>query len=258
VSALAEMYIQGVSTRKVKVITEELCGHTVSAATVSTIIARLDQDLERFARRAIAEILPEAVWQRCYVHFLRNPLDYLPRRGDDDCLQELRWIYDRRTLQEARQDLAAWLAKWQGKYPKLCDWVETNIEETLAFYRLPLTHHKHMKSTNMLERQSEEIKRRTRVVRIFPNGASCLRLIRASAIEMHENWIEAVRYINRDDLQPAGLEPPRGFPGRLLFPMGRCPTSTLEPVIQTVAGTRQRESEGVGLRWPGGGAAFQA
>ncbi|MDI9621721.1 MAG: transposase, partial [Acidobacteriota bacterium] len=51
----------------------------------------------------------------------------------------------------------------------------------------------------MLERQHEEIKRRTRVVRIFPNAASCLRLVRALAVEMHENWIEAIRYINMDD-----------------------------------------------------------
>ena len=286
VSALAEMYIQGVSTRKVKAITEELCGHTVSASTVSTINAKLDEDLERFARRAleepypylvldaryekirdegvirsravlvaigvnwdgrrcvlgvelanresasswrdflldlkqrglhgvelvvsddhpglrraIMEVVPEAAWQRCYVHFLRNALDHLPRRGDDDCLQELRWIYDRRTADEARHDLAAWLAKWQARYSKLCDWVEANIEETLTFYRLPVSHHKHMKSTNMLERQNEEIKRRTRVVRIFPNAASCLRLVRALANEMHENWIEAIRYINMDDLR---------------------------------------------------------
>ena len=286
VSALAEMYIQGVSTRKVKAITEELCGHTVSASTVSTINQKLDEDLERFARRpleepypfvvldaryekiredgvirsravlvaiginwdgrrcvlgvelanrestsswkeflldlrqrglsgvefvvsddhpglrrAIMEILSEAAWQRCYVHFLRNALDYLPRRGDDDCLQELRWIYNRRTIEEARRDLAGWLARWQTKYPKLCDWVEANIEETLTFYRLPLSHHKHMKSTNMLERQNEEIKRRTRVVRIFPNAASCLRLVRALAVEMHENWIEDTRYINMGDLR---------------------------------------------------------
>jgi putative transposase len=285
VSALAEMYIQGVSTRKVKAITEELCGHEVSASTVSTINQKLDEDLERFARRpleepypyvvldaryekiredsvirsravlvaiginwdgrrcvlgvelanresasswkeflldlrqrglhgvelvvsddhpglrrATMEVIPEAACQRCYVHFLRNALDHLPRRGDDDCLKELRWIYDRRTIEEARQDLAAWLAKWQAKYPKLCDWVEANIEETLTFYRLPLSHHKHMKSTNMLERQNEEIKRRTRVVRIFPNAASCLRLVRALAVEMHENWIEDTRYINMNDL----------------------------------------------------------
>lgn len=286
VSALAEMYIQGVSTRKVKAITEELCGHTVSASTVSMINQKLDEDLERFARRpleepypyvvldaryekiredsvirsravlvaiginwdgrrcvlgvelanresasswkdflldlkqrglhgvelvvsddhpglrrATVEVVPEAAWQRCYVHFLRNALDHLRRRGDDDCLQELRWIYDRRTIDEARRDLAAWLGKWQRTYPKLCDWVEANIEETLTFYRLPLSHHKHMKSTNMLERQNEEIKRRTRVVRIFPNAASCLRLVRALAVEMHENWIEAIRYINMDDLR---------------------------------------------------------
>ena len=60
-------------------------------------------------KQAIREALPAAVWQRCYVHCLRNALDYLPRKADDDCLQELRWIYDRRHAQEARQDLAAWL-----------------------------------------------------------------------------------------------------------------------------------------------------
>jgi putative transposase len=147
-------------------------------------------------RRAIRELLTEAAWQRCYVHFLRNALDYLPRKAPDDCLTELRWIYDRQNLEEARRDLAAWLAKWQGKYPKLCQWVEDNIEETLTFYRLPREHHRHLKSTNMLERLNEEIKRRTHVVRIFPHEASCLRLIRALAAEYHEDWIEATRYLN--------------------------------------------------------------
>jgi len=286
VSALAEMYVQGVSTRKVKAITEELCGHTFSASAVSQVNLKLDADLDQFARRpleedypylvldaryervredgvirsravmiavginwegrrcvlgvelanretssswrefllglkqrglrgvefvvsddhaglrrSISEVLPEALWQRCYVHFLRNALDHLPRRADDDCLQELRWLYDRRNLEEARRDLSAWIKRWQGKYPKLCDWVEANIEETLAFYRLPVSHHKHMKSTNMLERQNEEIKRRTLVVRIFPNTASCLRLVRALTAEVHENWIEAIRYLNMDDLR---------------------------------------------------------
>ena len=61
---------------------------------------------------------------------------------------------------------------------------------------MPLAHHKHLKSTNMLERYNQEIKRRTQVVRIFPNGESCLRLIRALAVETHEDWLEANRYIN--------------------------------------------------------------
>lgn len=286
VAALAEMYVQGVSTRKVKAITEELCGHSFSASAISEINARLDQGLAQFAGRrldeanpylildaryervreagvirsqavlvaigigwdgrrsilavelanresrsswrdfllelrerglsgvefvvsddhaglkqAIREVLPEAAWQRCYVHFLRNALDYVPRKVDDDCLRELRWLYDRRDLAEARRDLAAWLAKWQPKYAKLCGWVEEHIEETLTFYRLPRQHHKHLKSTNLLERLNEEIKRRTHVVRIFPNAESCLRLVRALAVEMHENWLEAHRYLNMDDLR---------------------------------------------------------
>ena len=85
--------------------------------------------------------------------------------------------------------------------PKLCDWVEGNIEETLTFYRLPRQHHKNLKSTNLLERLNEEIKRRTLVVRIFPNAAACLRLVRALAVEMHENWIEATRYLNMEFLR---------------------------------------------------------
>ena len=286
VAALSEMYVQGVSTRKVKAVTEELCGHEFSASTISRMNQNLDEELQRFAdrrleepypylildaryekvredgvirsqavliaigvdwegrrnvlavelanreslgswkefclelkkrglkgvelvisddhaglRKAIAEVLPEAAWQRCYVHFLRNALDYLPRKADNDCLTELRWIYDRRSIQEARQDLAAWLKKWAGKYPKLCDWVENNIEETLTFYRLPRQHHKNLKSTNLLERLNEEIKRRTLVVRIFPNAAACLRLVRALAVEMHENWIEATRYLNMEYLK---------------------------------------------------------
>jgi len=286
VSALAEMYVQGVSTRKVKKITEELCGHSFSASTISRINKKLDAELKRFAKRpleeaypylildaryekvredgvigsqavlvaiginwdgrrcvlgvelasresttswrdfvlglkerglhgvefvvtddhsglkrAIAELLPDAVWQRCYVHFLRNALDHLPRKADDDCRTELRWLYDRRDLSEARSDLAAWLAKWQSRYPKLCDWVEEDIEETLSFYRLPLQHHKHMKSTNMLERINQELKRRTQVVRIFPNAASCRRLVRALAVEIHEGWIEGTRYLNMELLR---------------------------------------------------------
>jgi len=286
VSALAEMYVQGVSTRKVKAITEELCGHSFSAATISTINKGLDETLTKFARRrltedypylildaryekvredgviqsqavlvalginweghrqvlgvelanresqsswreflvalkqrglsgvefvvsddhaglkkAIGEIVPEAAWQRCYVHFLRNALDYLPCKADEECMQELRWLYHRRSLAEAQRDLAAWLARWQAKYAKLIDWVEENIGSTLSFYRLPRQHHKHMKSSNMLERLNEELRRRTYVVRIFPNAASCLRLVRALCAETHEAWIEDKRYINMELLR---------------------------------------------------------
>jgi putative transposase len=94
-------------------------------------------------KQAIVEILPEAAWPRCYVHFLRNALDYVPRKVDDGCLRELRGLYEWRDLGEARRDLAAWLAKWQAAYPKPCGRVEERIEETRTFYRLPRQHHKH-------------------------------------------------------------------------------------------------------------------
>jgi len=152
-------------------------------------------------RKAIMEVFPESRWQRCYVHFLRNALDYLPRKADDDCLKELRWLYDRRSIQEAERDLSGWLDRWKDKYPKLCDWAEENIHETLTFYTFPYQHHKHIKSTNMLERLNEEIKRRTHIIRIFPNRESCLRLIRALAVETHEGWLEAHRYLNMSFLR---------------------------------------------------------
>ena len=97
--------------------------------------------------------------------------------------------------------VAAWLLRWQEKYPRLCAWVEENIEETLTFYRLPREHRKHLKSTNMLERLNHVIKRRTHVIRIFPNEESALRLIRALAVEIHEDWIEAHRYLNMETLR---------------------------------------------------------
>jgi putative transposase len=107
-----------------------------------------------------------------------------------------------------RRDIAAWLGKWQAKYPRLCNWVEDNIEETRPppsrgrlYYRLPLPHHKHMKSTNVLERLNQELKRRTHVVRISPNAESCLRLVRALAVETHENWLEATSHLNMDHLK---------------------------------------------------------
>jgi len=64
---------------------------------------------------------------------LRNALDHLPRKADDDCVQELRWLYDRRDREEARRDLRAWIERWASRYPELVDWGEESMEETLAF-----------------------------------------------------------------------------------------------------------------------------
>ena len=152
--------------------------------------------------QAVREVLPEAAFQRCYVHFLTQR----PRPSAAQGRRRLPAgaalaLTTGRSIDEARRDLAAWIAKWGARYPKLVAWVEETIEETLTFYRLPLQHHKHLKSTNMLERLNEEIRRRTYVVRIFPNSDACRRLVRALAVETHENWLEAHRYLNMNDLK---------------------------------------------------------
>ena len=85
----------------------------------------------------------------------------------------MRWLYDRRDLTEARRDLAAWLAKWSGKYSKLTGWVEDNIDEPFTGCR-GSTISISSRPTCWSE-LNEEIRRRTHVVRIFPNGGSCLR-----------------------------------------------------------------------------------
>lgn len=108
---------------------------------------------------------------------------------------------DRRALSEAKCDLANWLEKWPPRYLKLTSCAQETIEETFTFYRLPRQHHKHMKSTNMLERFNEEIKRRTISPRIFPNEESCLRLLRSLAVETHENWHETNRNLNMNELK---------------------------------------------------------
>ena len=113
----------------------------------------------------------------------------------------LRWLSARRNLKEAQQALHAWLTRWATRSPKLTDWVDAHIGETLHCYSRPRPHHTHLKSTNMRERLTEEIKRRTRVVRIVPNAASCLRWVRALCAETHEGWLEDHRSWNMEFLK---------------------------------------------------------
>jgi transposase-like protein len=80
-------------------------------------------------------------------------------------------------------------------------WGEECFKEILTFYRVPRQHHQHLKSTNMLERLNEEIRRRTYVVRIFPNAAPHYQLVWTLAVETYENWLEAHRYLNMEDLK---------------------------------------------------------
>jgi len=279
--ALAEMYVQGVSTRKVKAITEQLCGTSVSSSQVSRAASQLDEVLEAWRNRPLdeyvylyldaryekvrldgqvrdaavliaagvnwegqREILGVSIalneqevhwrtflqslvqrglqgvrliisdahtglraarqavfggvpWQRCQFHLQRNAQAYVPRKSMlPEVHEDIRTIFnapDRTTAE-------AWLARTVQKYAdtasKLADWMENNIPEGLAVFSFPRSHQPRIRTANLLERVNREVKRRTRVVGIFPNEAACLRLISAFLMENSEAWLIGHRYLS--------------------------------------------------------------
>ena len=279
--ALAEMYVQGVSTRKVKVITEQLCGVSITSSAVSQAASQLDSELAKWRERPLGEypflyldayyeqvredghvcnlavlsavgvnpqgkreILGVSVslseheahwrafleslkqrglggvqlitsdnhaglraarkavfgglpWQRCQFHLQQNAQAYVPRK---DMLTEV--ATDIRTIFDApdRSTADAYLAKAVEKYAKtasrLSEWMATNIPEGLTVFAFPTAFRKQLRTTNGLERLHREVRRRARVVSIFPNPASCLRLVSAILAEMSEEWLTGRTYIN--------------------------------------------------------------
>lgn len=286
IAALAECYVQGVSTRKVASICQELFGDTLSHETLSQYVTRLDEELEPWRSRALEgaypyvtldaryekarvghrivdvavlvalgvseegcrevlavdvahgetqaswsdflgalverglrgvelvgsdahpglaearrQHLPGVAWQRCQRHFLENALDKAPRALEDELQEGLRGVWDGKGgYDEARQRLNALVADLEAKEPALAEWLEVEGEDTLACFHFPPEHRKRIRTTNGLERVNQEIKRRTRVVRIFPNPESCLRLATALLKEWHEDWITGRRYLCMEHL----------------------------------------------------------
>jgi putative transposase len=282
VLALVEMYIQGVSTRKVQKVVEQLCGVLVSASQVSALTKRLDAELEAWRRRslsgrkylylvvdahqekvrregrvvstavlsvigiseegyrehlgvwigpsesrqswvnvfrdltqrglegvryvvsddhmglvqALGLYFPDAAHQRCQVHYLRNAHTYVSTDAlRSELLTGLRDAWAAPSREEARARLTRLIDTMrQKKAPAAADWLEDTVDQTLAFFVLPPEHRQRLRSTNSVEHDHAEIRRRTRVVRIFPNDASLLRLISALAVERNEKWMER-RYL---------------------------------------------------------------
>ncbi|GAP40583.1 IS256 family transposase [Flexilinea flocculi] len=270
---LAEMYVQGVSTRKVKTITEQLCGIEVSATQVSRATAQLDEVLQEWRERPLGEIsylfvdaryekireagqvrdaavlvasgiTPEGErqilgvsvslsehethwkaflkslkerglhgikliisddheglgaarravfggipWQRCQFHLQQNAGAYLPRQSMRlEVAADIRAIFnapDRKTAEELLQSA---IQKYAISAPRLSSWLENNLFEGFLVFDFPLEHRRTIRTTNSLERINKEIRRRTRVVGVFPNQASCLRLVSALLMETCEEW----------------------------------------------------------------------
>jgi putative transposase len=278
VAALIEMYVQGVSTRKVTHVVEELCGVPVSASEVSALVKKLDGDLAAWRGRSLAgqaypylvidahgervrregqvrattllwvigigangyrehlgcwigvsesleswttvfadlarrglhgvqyavsdehaglvaalrRFFPDAAHQRCQVHYVRNALSKVSSPAQQDkLLAALRDIWSAPARAEAEARLARLSAALRKPLPTVATWLEETAHDTLAVCDLPTPElRRRLKSTNSIEHDHAEIRRRTRVIRIFPNEASLLRLGTALAMERNDQWLE--------------------------------------------------------------------
>jgi len=285
--ALMEMYIEGVSTRKVKDITEELCGTSFSKSLVSSLAGSLDSELEAWRmRRLEAEAYPylfvdaryekvrvdsrvvsqgvllvsgvrddgfreivavevadtesEATYQelfrslkrrglsgvemvvsddheglkaaisrhfqgathqRCQVHYARNLLGMVGHARRKDLAEGLRGVFAAPSREVALRIASELAARWRGSHPRVAEHLEEHIEECLSCLTFPEGHRRRIRTTNGLERLNQEIKRRTRVVRIFPNREACLRLVAALAVEQSEEWLTGRRYLDMRELE---------------------------------------------------------
>ena len=273
VLAMMEMVVNGVSTRKVERITEELCGETFSKSTISNLCKNLDPIVHEFKTRPLKDHYPfilmdaiylkvrennrvqsrglliavginkdgnreiigfeiantenesswgdffvslkerglkdvnlvtsdnhkglvkavrrhfqGATWQRCQTHFSKNILDATPKSLQPEVKEELRKLYDAVDIDSARSVRDQIISKYEDKAPRAMTLLDEAFDDVTAVLILPFKYRKKLRTTNMVERLNQEIRRRERVIRIFPNEASVIRLMGALLIELDEKW----------------------------------------------------------------------
>lgn len=278
--ALAEMYVQGVSTRKVKAITEQLCGISITSSGVSQAASQLDGELAKWRERPLGEfpflfldayyeqvredgqvrhlavlvavgvtptgkreILGVSVslsehevhwrafleslkqrglggvqlitsddhaglraarvavfggipWQRCQFHLQQNAQAYVPHKDmQTEVATDLRTIFDAPDRTTAEAYLVRTVAKYKQSASRLSEWLASNIPEGLTVFAFPASIRRLLRTTNGVERLHREVRRRARVVSIFPNSASCLRLVSAVLAEISEEWLTGRTYL---------------------------------------------------------------
>jgi putative transposase len=278
--AIAEMYVNGVSTRRVSEIVEKLCGAEISSTQVSKAAQLLDEEIETWRNREIGQIkylildatyesvrmgvsvvsgavlvtvgvttegkrrilgvstsvseaevhwrtflqsllkrglhgvelissddhsglraamkscFPGVPWNRCQFHLQQNAQGYVPKVGmRKEVARDIRTIFRAPSRQEADRYLNIAIEKYRKTAPKLSDWMEKNIPEGLEVFQVPYAYQRFLRTTNMVERQMKEIKRRTRVAMVFPNEKSLLRLVSAILMEVDEQWQQGKRYL---------------------------------------------------------------
>jgi len=280
-SAIATMYVQGVSTRKVTKVMEQLCGFEVSSGQVSNLNKQLDEEFEKWRNRPLPEVLHltvdatyykvridgvvrdcatliasgvrrcdgkriilgvscalseaevhwrefltglkergigmvdyivsdahtglraalkatfnTSIWQRCQFHLQKNAQEYVTKQDlKSKVASDIKVIFNADNQAHAEQRLRAFIESYRESQPKLADWAESNLPEGFAVFALPESHRKKMRTSNACETLNSQIKRRTRVVGLFPNEDSLLRLVTAVLIEISDTWETGKAYL---------------------------------------------------------------
>jgi putative transposase len=152
---------------------------------------------------AIQKDFPGASWQRCKVHFMRNILAKIPHRSKENFAAELKQIWLAPDAKAARKRADSLAEEYEKRFPEAIQILEDGLEDSLQFYSFPALDSRKIASSNMLERLNKEIRRRTRVVGIFPNPDSYVRLVATYLMEYAEDWSDARAYFSAEAIQKA-------------------------------------------------------
>jgi transposase-like protein len=150
-------------------------------------------------KNAVRKVL-KVEWQRCKVHFYRNVLVHVPKRSQAEVSEAMKAVFVQRDEKSAKTKAADLVRQFQSRFAKAMEIFEAGIDDVLSYLHYPQPHRVRISSTNPLERLNLEIRRRTRVVGIFPNPAACLRLIGMLLVEKNDDWLtDDKAYLTFDD-----------------------------------------------------------
>ena len=146
-------------------------------------------------------IFPSVPWQRCQFHLQQNASGYVPRQEMKAAVaSDIRAIFTAPDETEAKRLLGLFVDRYKSKAPRLSAWALEALPQGFTVFALPEAHRRRLRTTNALERVNKEIKRRTRVATLFPNEASCERLVTAVIMEISEEWMTGKVYLNMEGL----------------------------------------------------------
>jgi transposase-like protein len=162
---------------------------------VRLVISDAHSGLKAAARKVL-----KAEWPRCKVHFYRNVLVHVPKRSQAEVSEAMKAVFVQRDEKSAKAKAAELVRLFHARFAKAMEIFEAGIDDVLSYLHYPQSHRVRISSTNPLERLNLEVRRRTRVVGIFPHAGACLRLIGMLLVEKHEDWLtDEKAYLTFDD-----------------------------------------------------------